>query len=138
MIPMPRGYHAHGALRGLVLWVLNQSPANGAEVISTVEKMWWGLWRPSPGTIYPLLSSMASEGLIRRRPDGRYEITESGRRELEESYWIPQRKPMSVDAALEELEGYLRYLEDMRGSLAGRGQRLLELAERLRRLAADA
>ncbi|MGB9734442.1 MAG: PadR family transcriptional regulator, partial [Conexivisphaera sp.] len=136
MIPMPRSYHRHGALRGLVLWVLSQSPANGAEIISTVEKMWWGLWRPSPGAVYPLLSSMAEEGVISRGPDGRYELTERGRRELEESYWVPQRKPMSVDVAIEELDGYVRYLEEVKGtgSLAGRGKRMAEIAERLRRL----
>ncbi len=137
MIPLPKGSQRHGALRGLILWALSQSPANGAELISTIEKMWWGLWRPSPGTIYPLLSSMAEEGLIARRQDGRYELTERGRRELEDSYWIPQRRTMSVDVAIEEMEGYVRYLEDLRGSLAPHRERLLELAERLRRLAGE-
>lgn len=138
MIPVPRGIQRHGALRGLVLWVLSQSPANGAEIISTVEKMWWGLWRPSPGAVYPLLSSMVEEGVISRRPDGRYELTERGRKELEENYWVPQRRPLSVDVAIEELDGYVKYLEEMKGSLAGRGRRLAEIADRLRRLAEDA
>jgi DNA-binding PadR family transcriptional regulator len=141
MIPMPRGYHRHGALRGLVLWVLSQSPANGAEIISTIEKMWWGLWRPSPGAVYPLLSSMVSEGVISRRPDGKYEVTELGMRELEDNYWVPQRRPLSVDSALEELDGYVRYLEEVGstpGALSGHRAKMLGIAERLRRLAEGA
>jgi len=141
MIPMPRGYHRHGALRGLVLWVLSQSPANGAEIISTIEKMWWGLWRPSPGAVYPLLSSMVSEGVISRRPDGKYEVTELGMRELEDNYWVPQRRPLSVDSALEELDGYVRYLEEVGstpGALSGQRAKMLGIAERLRRLAEGA
>jgi DNA-binding PadR family transcriptional regulator len=138
MIPMPRSYHGHGALRGIVLWIISQSPSSGAEIISAVEKMWWGLWRPSPGAVYPLLSAMASDGLISRRPDGRYEITELGRRKLEEGYWVPQRKPMSVDVAIEELDGYVRYLEEIGEPLGDRAPRIAGIAERLRRLAGNA
>jgi len=46
-------------------------------------------WRPSPGSIYPLLSHLQEDGLIESQPDQdinlrRFTLTEEGRRELEE------------------------------------------------------
>src|SRR5467141_1174536 len=64
--------------RGLRPWVLNilrRSPKNGAEIMDEIENMSQGWWRPSPGSVYPMLEEMVQDGLIEKRDDGRYEIT---------------------------------------------------------------
>jgi DNA-binding PadR family transcriptional regulator len=67
-----------GGLRHMVLLTLSQCPKNGAEVINAIEMMCYGTYRPSPGSIYPLLSTLAGEGLICKNAEGRYEITSAG------------------------------------------------------------
>lgn len=68
----------YGGLRHMVLLTLSQCPKNGAEIIKAIEMMCYGTYRPSPGSIYPLLSTLAEEGLICKNLDGRYEITSAG------------------------------------------------------------
>src|SRR6267143_904119 len=70
-----------GWLRPWVISMIGRSPKNGAEIIDEIEKMSWGGWRPSPGSIYPLLKDMVDEGAIRQREDGRYELTDKGKDE---------------------------------------------------------
>ena len=46
-------------------------------------------YRPSPGSVYPLLAQLQEEGLLEPSPDDdpslkRYKLTEAGRRELHE------------------------------------------------------
>ena len=36
-------------------------------------------WRPSNGSIYPMLKKMVNEGMINKRDDGRYELSENGK-----------------------------------------------------------
>lgn len=55
--------------RGLRMWVLTlleRSPRNGAEIMDEMEMMTKGWWRPSPGSVYPLLESLVQEGFIKR------------------------------------------------------------------------
>ncbi len=108
--------------RGLRMWVLNlllRGPKNGAEIMNAIEEMSQGWWRPSPGSIYPLLESLGQEGLVARREDGRYELTPSGRQAMEMPWgpWGPwgTRGPQApgVDGVLSEMTGYVSYLEDL-------------------------
>ncbi len=71
-----------------------------------------GFWRPSPGSVYPMLKQLEQEGLIYRREDGRYALTEAGRataRVMEP----PWAGPTTVEDAVNELENLALYLEDM-------------------------
>jgi DNA-binding PadR family transcriptional regulator len=55
-------------------------------VIQTVEERSGGVWRPSPGSVYPTLQLLEDEGLVRStEQDGKrvYEITAAGREEAE-------------------------------------------------------
>ena len=57
------------------MWTLSliaRAPKNGAEIVDEIEQMTQGWWRPSPGSIYPLLADLQQEGLIQKRDDGRY------------------------------------------------------------------
>jgi DNA-binding PadR family transcriptional regulator len=69
-----------------VLAVLAEGPAHGYEVIRRLEERSGGLWRPSPGSVYPMLQLLEDEGLARAgKADGRrtYELTEEGQAEAE-------------------------------------------------------
>ncbi len=57
---------------------------NGKEIMLEAEKRSEGLWKPSPGLIYPLLGKLLSNGLIEEAVGGGYKITERGLRALEE------------------------------------------------------
>jgi len=60
---------------------------SGSELMDEIEE--YADWRPSPGSIYPLLSHLQEDGLIESQPDQdinlrRFTLTEEGHRELEE------------------------------------------------------
>jgi|SRR2546429_1424779 DNA-binding PadR family transcriptional regulator len=77
----------HGRLRLYLLKLLAESPKHGYEIIQQLKERFQGLYAPSAGTVYPRLSRLESEGLIRHETDERgrkvYHITDAGRTELE-------------------------------------------------------
>ena len=77
----------HGRLRLYLLKLLDESPKHGYEIIQQLKERFSGLYAPSAGTVYPRLSRLESEGLIRHESDERgrkvYHITAAGRAELE-------------------------------------------------------
>jgi len=64
MGPPPWAFISRRGLREVVLWLLSDRPMNGAEIIRAVEDFTWGFWRPSPGSVYPLLKQLEAEGLV--------------------------------------------------------------------------
>jgi len=107
-------HHRRGGLRTLVFSILQQEPRNGAEIMNQIELASHGHWRPSPGSIYPLLDHLCKEESISKREDGRYEITEKGKKEFEWPYEMYSKQPRSADGAIEEINGYISYLEDLK------------------------
>jgi len=80
-----------------------------------IERFSRGYWRPSPGSIYPLLEEMVADGVIRKGTDGRYTLTTPAA----ERSWGPGRfGPRNVDEAVAELRGLVAYLEDLKTSRA--------------------
>lgn len=77
-----------GFIRYHVLEALNEKPMSGSELIDQIEKHTDGVWKPSPGSIYPLLAYLQDNGYVKELPSEsglkRYELTSSGRRLLEE------------------------------------------------------
>jgi len=76
-----------GLLRHLSFQFLSERPMSGSEIVDRIEE--FTDWRPSPGSIYPLLSHMQEVGLIKVHEDEdptlkRFELTEEGRRHVEE------------------------------------------------------
>jgi DNA-binding PadR family transcriptional regulator len=51
---------------------------SGKEIIDKAILESEGIWKPSPGLIYPLLGRLLDEGLIDQTEDGRYKITLKG------------------------------------------------------------
>ena len=81
-----RGRARRGDVRLALLRLLAEQPANGYQLMQTIEERSGGRWRPSPGSVYPTLAQLEDEGLIRSaESDGsrRFEITDAGREHLE-------------------------------------------------------
>ena len=106
--------HRRGILRTWVFIMLRQEPRNGAEIMNQIELASQGNWRPSPGSIYPLLEQLCKEESISKHEDGKYEITEKGKKEFKWPYEMYSKQPRSSDGALEEMNNSLSYLEDLK------------------------
>jgi hypothetical protein len=104
------GHHKKRGLRNWVLLVLRRGPRTGAQIIEEMEVMTQGWWRPSPGSIYPMLESMVGERTLRRRPDGSYELSQSA---LRDSSWPWVTSPRNPKEVVHELSGLVSYLEDL-------------------------
>jgi DNA-binding PadR family transcriptional regulator len=102
-----------GNLRMWVLSILQQSPRNGAEIMDQIELASQGWWRPSPGSVYPLLDGLQKEGSIKKCDDGRYKLTEKGKEELEWSWGKQIKQPRTVEDIITEMNNYVSYLEDL-------------------------
>jgi DNA-binding PadR family transcriptional regulator len=123
----------HKGLRRWVMYIVREGPKSGAEIMDVMEGNLQGWWRPSPGSIYPLLKRMSDEGIIGRSSDDKYTLTEKGREELEHPFpWVGNSpSPRSVEGVLEEMSSYVSYLEDLARSKDGR---VAENAEQIRDL----
>lgn len=53
-----------GDVRAAVLLLLSEQPRNGYQLIQELDERSHGAWRPSPGSIYPVLSQLEDEGLV--------------------------------------------------------------------------
>ncbi len=103
-----------GWLRPIIVDTLKESPKNGAEIMESFEKLSMGWWKPSPGSIYPALSEMVSEGIVKKREDGRYVLLN-----LEEESDFPQMMSHSKNSpsdVLAEVESDLMYIQDVASS----------------------
>jgi DNA-binding PadR family transcriptional regulator len=91
------------ALKAVLLHLLKDEPRHGYDLIKAIEAMSAGLYSPSPGMIYPMLSMLADEGLIAEIAGAegrrRYAITDAGR--------------AALDAADAQLKEALQRLADM-------------------------
>jgi DNA-binding PadR family transcriptional regulator len=84
--PGPRA--ERGGVKYLVLDAVADAPRHGYEIMQVIEERSKGAYRPSPGVIYPTLQMLEEMGFLRASDqDGRktYEITDEGRRELEQN-----------------------------------------------------
>lgn len=61
---------SRGDVAPLLLHLLQEKPMHGYEIISTLEERSHGLWRPSPGSVYPTLQMLEEEGLLRSTEEG--------------------------------------------------------------------
>jgi DNA-binding PadR family transcriptional regulator len=86
--PRGRGRKARrGDIRTAALLLLAEEPRNGYQIMQEVEERSDGVWRPSPGSVYPALQQLEDEGLIRSEElDGRklFALTDAGRKVVEE------------------------------------------------------
>lgn len=70
---VPRGFS-----RYFILELLKKKESTGKEIIDYAVEQSNGIWKPSPGLIYPLLGRLLDEGLIEETKDGKYKLTKKG------------------------------------------------------------
>jgi len=78
-----------GLLRFYVFKLLKDKPMSGSEIMEDVEKQTGGQWKPSPGSVYPLLTWLRENGYAEELPREvtgikRYMLTEKGAKFFEE------------------------------------------------------
>lgn len=83
MAAVPKGF-----LRYQVLELLNEKSLSGSEIMREIERRTNGCWKPSPGSVYPLLAWLQDNGYIHEVPAEesgvkRYTLTEEGKKFLE-------------------------------------------------------
>ena len=82
-----RGTRARrGDVRAGILALLKEGPRNGYQIMQELEQRSQGLWRPSPGSIYPALQQLEDEGLVQSESAaaGRaFRLTDAGRAYVE-------------------------------------------------------
>ncbi len=125
-----------GYLRWIILALLAEKPRSGYDLQQAIDEHLGG-WRPSPGTIYPILHHLSKHKLITGHPDekeGRqriiYELNEEGRTKLDmaASHHImfmsamrrilgkhgaphmPHPSTLDVDYILPKMHGRVKYL----------------------------
>jgi DNA-binding PadR family transcriptional regulator len=70
-----------------MLLVLEDEPMSGYGLMQEIEGRSEGVWRPSPGSVYPALAQLEDEGLVRvEEEDGRkrYVLTDAGKAHVDE------------------------------------------------------
>ena len=84
-----------GLLRFLVLKMLSEEPMTGAKIVEQIKKQTGGRWKPSSGSIYPLLAWMLKKGFTKELPREeygykRYSFTDKGNKFLEKQMELGQ------------------------------------------------
>ena len=84
MAAVPKGYLKYSVLR-----LLSEKSLSGSEIMNEIEKETEGHWKPSPGSIYPLLAWLQDKGYSRIASEQepgmkRYTLTEEGKAFLKE------------------------------------------------------
>ena len=70
-----------GDVRSAVLLLLDEGPRNGYQLIQEIETRSQGAWKPSPGSIYPVLQLLEDEGFVSAsggRGSRTFALTEAG------------------------------------------------------------
>ncbi|MGH3899142.1 MAG: PadR family transcriptional regulator [Pseudonocardiaceae bacterium] len=96
---------SRGDVRTAVLALLAEQPMHGYQIIQEIGERSGGSWRASPGSVYPTVSQLADEGLVRtEKADGRsvVHLTEEGRRHTEQHREVLDAVWSTVDADAED------------------------------------
>jgi predicted O-methyltransferase YrrM/DNA-binding PadR family transcriptional regulator len=122
-----RGGSRRGSVRGAILVLLTEGPMHGYQMLRVMEERSGGRWKPSPGSLYPMLQALEDEGLLLSGDhEGRrtYELTEAGRGEIAAggvvAPWQGQEecredRPDTLDTALRALRSAVGHVEDTAG-----------------------
>lgn len=128
----PRGFGRHGGkarrgdIRTAALLLLAEDPRNGYTIMQEIEERSNGVWRPSPGSVYPALAQLEDEGLIRsEESDGRkrFAITDAGREQIANR---PEGAPAPWDTLA---DGVSRDVQELFGLMRQVGMAGLQLVQ---------
>lgn len=76
-----------GDVRTALLRLLTEQPRNGYQMIEEISRRSGGVWRPSPGSVYPALQQLEDEGLVHGEESAGsriYRLTDEGRAHADE------------------------------------------------------
>jgi DNA-binding PadR family transcriptional regulator len=129
---------AHGELRLYLLVLLLDGPRHGYELITELTQRFGGTYRPSAGTIYPRLTRLEEEGLVRRSAPGpsgagrkgTYELTPAGRAEVDSRLDDVRRLEQNVAETVRTLADGVR--ADIRDTMRGLRAELAAAAQEVR------
>lgn len=113
-----------GFLRPEILQLLERQPMNGVDVMNELQRKSHGWYRPSPGSIYPLLDQLEKEGLIAKNRDGKFELTSA--------YGEQTGIGENAASALYAMESNASYLEDLQKTDAASLSKFRERIEKLK------
>ena len=71
-----------GDVRAAILALLAEEPMHGYQIITELTERSGGVWRPSPGSVYPTLQALEDQGLVTAdKTEGRrvFNLTAEGR-----------------------------------------------------------
>jgi DNA-binding PadR family transcriptional regulator len=74
-----------GDVRLAIIALLAEEPMHGYQIVTELTERSDGMWRPSPGSVYPTLQQLEDEGLVvAEENSGRrvYKLTDEGRAEF--------------------------------------------------------
>lgn len=120
-----RGRRQRGNVRAAVLALLAEEPQHGYAVMNELAERSGGLWRPSPGSVYPVLSQLQDEGLVTvSDAEGRrvFALTDAGRAYVE-SHADELREPWVVADS-----GPIERVHRLMASMAGLGAAVEQVA----------
>ncbi|MCW4015009.1 MAG: PadR family transcriptional regulator [Candidatus Bathyarchaeota archaeon] len=85
-----------GLLRFLIVNMIMKKPMSGSEIVEVIEKETGGRWKPSPGSIYPLLARLHKAGYTTESPSEetgikRYVLTQKGKAFVEKQVNFGQK-----------------------------------------------
>ncbi len=75
-----------GDVRAAIIALLAEEPMHGYQIITELTERSGGVWRPSPGSVYPTLQALEDQGLVTaNQSEGRrvFSLTDDGRAEAE-------------------------------------------------------
>ena len=90
--PRVSGRMGRGDIRTAILVALTEEPMHGYQIMKELGERSGGVWRPSPGSVYPTLQMLSDEDLVRSEPEGGknvFHLTDSGRRTAAEGDSAP-------------------------------------------------
>ena len=136
--PMPPGPWGHrgrgpgrrrrgrGDVRAAILALLAERPMHGYEMIQELEARTGGVWRPSPGSVYPTLQLLEDEDLITgEESEGRrrFALTDAGRAQAERQGQRPPWEEVTGGVAPQawNLRDALGQIAPAAGAVAGAG-----------------
>lgn len=123
-------YGQRGFLRPQIVRLFEEQPMNGVEIMSKLQEMSRGWYRPSPGSIYPILEQLEKEGVIVKNNDGKFELSAA--------YTEQTSSTDNVGSAISTIESNISYLEDLQRTgarnLSKRKDRIEKLTKRLETL----
>ncbi len=114
-----------GDIRRAILSALKDEPAHGYEVMRRLEEMSGGLWRPSPGSVYPHLQMLEDEGMVRSSEiDGTrtFALTEKGAAETANDSGLPWPSRGERDDQIRTLRLSVFQLMNAAKQLSGAGE----------------